>query len=1064
MRRSKRVSVTLIAAMSGVAAWALPETARADEVPIVYSRCPRGHGPFAVTGSLVKNGVTTTQTITLDRGEVVDALPDTANTVRNFVAPCDLVYRDEKGTEKILYSCIDKSTPEDACAALDASVSFDAKTVAFSVFRGPLSRIHGTGSGRVFDDAAENTQSTITVELPSSRLNTKEAQIVLVDVATGRLTPLPHPPESINFGPTWTSDGRIVFSSNRRDAYATMPLCDNNPPRSIQLYSMDPDGRNLEIVTPHAISELHPIQLSDGRIASSSWQVFGMLAYRHGNSFAGCGTTPNFFHAYVYSPDGANENALYGQHLDDPAYSENFETKDATHFFGQTSDGRVWTAEYYRGNNLGIGSIVGFPIPSTGQEGPNATEAAAAKVSTYRVPGQVRLAHWTTSFDAGSRKMPDPPMTIPGYKAPLDKAGKLGHPSGLPGNKLMVSWGVGDCTQNTGMLALDYIGKYQRAHADNPICDVGIYRTEELPTTGTNPVPHPSALIPIVNSPEFHEFMARPVVPYAAIYGIDKPPVIPRAALASDVSLEHGTPFGVLGASSILHRETKSSKPISFEGLQWAYQGTDAIDYSDDDLCGIRVLAVYPNRKIESYWKSSSPPGERLAILGEFPVRKKDGVKDGLGMPDTSFRVRFPADTPVLMQGIDCQGRTLNTDQTWQSMRMGEVKTCNGCHVHSAAATKLPFETTVAAKDPASHTSLLGMGKVPLLTGGAGADVQIREIDGYAYMIEFDADIMPIFERRCVSCHGEDKAQAGLRLDIPRVWEEVEQNKDQSTYKRLALDASQKYVPAERRFKGRGNETVGKPNLSKYVRMMNSRGSLLYWKAANARTDNRTDDQVTDDVDFGPAHPTEITPEELATLARWIDTGAGWGPDFTQDNLFPTLHLVGVGSGSALTALRVGTVDTGAGIEPDSLTVCITPPQGECGPNIAPKAAEAGVVTIPLSPALSDPDTEVVASVKDRAGNVRDVRYTVRYLLSLPPPEVPGGETPGGSSDAPASAASDEADASGCACRLGASRMPSAASYASLLLGVAGVFGWASRRRGSRREERNAQRERGSRG
>lgn len=72
--------------------------------------------------------------------------------------------------------------------------------------------------------------------------------------------------------------------------------------------------------------------------------------------------------------------------------------------------------------------------------------------------------------------------------------------------------------------------------------------------------------------------------------------------------------------------------------------------------------------------------GERIAILGEFSVINRDAngarIIDPSGHPDTSFLVRFPANTPYLMQGIDCDGRTLNTDQTWQHLRPGEKKTC----------------------------------------------------------------------------------------------------------------------------------------------------------------------------------------------------------------------------------------------------------------------------------------------------------------------------------------------------------------------------------------------------
>jgi hypothetical protein len=1054
----RRVSTKLRAAafggvLGGSLFFALAGTADADEVPIVYSRCPRGHKPFTVTGPVVKGGVETMATVTLEHGELEEALPETARSTGAFVAPCDLVYRDAKGTEKILYSCIASSTPENACAALDASVSFDAKTIAFSVFRGKLDKLRASGDGKVFDPAAENVfPKYFSAPLPGSHLVTKEAQIVLVDVASGKQTPLPFPPETINFGPTWTSDGRISFSSVRRPIYAPMPVfCNNNSGNSIQLYTMDPDGRNVELATPHALAaELHPLQLADGRVATSSWQTFGMLSYRHGNAWGGCGTTPNFFHVYAQNPDGAHAVALFGQHLSDPIPGEPHATHMAAHFLGQTSDGRVWTAEYYRANNLGLGNIVGFPLPADGQEGPNVTEAAVTKTSAYRLAGEIRLADWATPADQAAGDMPPPQVMLPGYTSPIKHAGKLGHPSGLPGNKLMVSWGVGMCTQNTGALDLNVRADWAKTNGDSPVCDVGIYRTAELPTTGTNPLPHPSGLVAIVNSPDFHEFMARPVVPYSEIHQVEKPKVIPRAEVATgDVSLEHGTPFGVLGASSIIHRETNGGKPVSFEGDEWAYRGTDAIDYTDDELCGVRILAVYPNRKVESYWKSTSTVGERVAIVGEFPVRKANGAKDALGHPDTSFRVRFPADTPYLMQGIDCEGRTLNTDQTWQSLRAGEVKTCNGCHVHSAAATKLPYAATIASMDPVNNTAVLGAGKVPLLAGGSGATVQKREVDGYAYMIEFDTDVMPIFQKRCVSCHSGPAAQAGLRLDIARDWAKVQANKDDSTYTRLALDSGQGFVPANLRYMGSHGANLGKPQISKYVRMLNSRGSLLYWKAKNQRTDNRTDSSRSDDVDFGANHPTEITPDELATIARWIETGTGWGPDFKQDNLFPSLHLVGVAADKTLTALKVGTVDTGSGIDPDSLTVCVAPAGAPCGPNLAGKAELAGVSTIKLAAPLADLDAEVVATVKDRAGNVREERKTVRFLLALPPPPPPSTTGPGGPGDGAANGAdaAANADDSGCGCRVVSQQAPSFAAGGVAFLLALSLFLRRSRAR-----------------
>ena len=68
---------------------------------------------------------------------------------------------------------------------------------------------------------------------------------------------------------------------------------------------------------------------------------------------------------------------------------------------------------------------------------------------------------------------------------------------------------------------------------------------------------------------------------------------------------------------------------------------------------------------------------------------------------------------------------------------------------------------------------------------------------------------------------------------------------------------------------------IQRPYTSKYVNSMFARESLLYWKAANQRTDGRTDATYPNDIDFGPDHPVTITAAELRTLADWLDSGAG---------------------------------------------------------------------------------------------------------------------------------------------------------------------------------------------
>jgi hydrazine synthase alpha subunit-like protein/WD40 repeat protein len=951
------------------------------EVPIVYSRCLRTERTAPVTHTVVVNGSPVKVEKTLGHSDVLDVLPDVSNFFGGFTAPCDLVFRSDSGAERVLYDCASQATDQRACAALDAAVSFDGKTIAFSVFRGPILRRALDLPPKFFHPAAADGKP-LRIALPNAYLQSREAQLFLVDVATGKITGLPHSAGVFDSGPAWLSNGRLAFTSTRSGQFSTL-VSELQRPAS-QIFTSDVDGRNVEKASYHALAgEQHPFQLRDGRVALSSWQLFGMLPYRNDNGAPGSfGTLDNFFHVYSQHPDGANPFPLFGQHTTNlGSYPNPYPAHFAAHFATQSSDGRLWVGDYYRGNNSGLGQVVGFPLPPIGQEG-IAPDRAAHPHDIYRPVGFTMLTLWASGFDEMAGRMPGSSVQLPTYRDPLALVGKISHPAALPKNALLITWAAGGCSTVTGgYLEMEILTRLER---DNPGCDAGIYRTSRIPSR------HPSDLVQIVNSREYHEIMARAVVPYSAIHGIEKPATIPRAelAVAGDSGLLPGTPFGILGASSIILRETRPVGGIPFSGTPFAFslQGTDTVDYKDDELCGIRILAVQPNQTAE-YKRYKTTVGERVAILGEFPVRKRDGgeksLRDSTGAPDTSFKVRFPANTPYLMQGIDCLGRTLNTDQTWQHLRPGELKTCNGCHVHGKEG--LPFNKTAAA-DPNYRAVRLGEGSVPLLAGGSGAAVQVVTRPGYGLQFEYERDVFPILQRRCAACHSGTEAAAGLVLDLPGTG-------TGSTYDRLVQDRGQRFVPAGRRYP----HPIRKPQLTKYVRALNARGSLLYWKAINQRTDGRTDTTYTrasgpgwEDVDFGPSHPTSIILEELAALSRWLDTGAAAQAGFLADTTPPTLHLAAGVSGQAVTTLYVGTADVVSGIDPASLEVCVVAGDGRCGPNLAPRADPAGIVSITFRDPITNPDVEVRARVRDLAGNETQVQHTIGWLIRN---TVPGRQT-----------------------------------------------------------------------
>lgn len=967
--------------------------------PLVYVRCKRTTKKFDLTGEVTVNGVKRTVTRRMNGIDAFDRLPGVSNFFRGFVAPCDLILREASGEERVLYNCSSDSTDNSACAAMDPAVSFDGKTIAFSVFRGSLKKKIVYPNEIILDPAADKPKKRIGKYhyLPSKSLATTEAQLHLINVATAKITSLPHITGVYDSGPAFLPNGRLAFTSTRDGHFNTNVTTSTARPGT-RIWTMDLDGKNIDLASNHSLSmEMHPYILKDGRLAYSSWQTFGGRPYRYDNgSIGGFDTLANIFHIYTQSPDGANNFAFYGQHSGNHSPSSFGKTHTAAHFLAQTSDGRVWIADYYRGNNLGLGAIVGVMPEPKMQEGMEPLIEAPKATDAFVPRDVIDFASWTGNADMASKRMAMPPFYHPNYTEPLRHVGKLGHPAALTNNGLLVSWGKGPCNIGDGPKLFGWHPTKDVPSHNTPGCDVGLYRATQIPSQ------HPGDLEMIVDSPDWHEIMARAVVPYQAIYGVNQPEIIGRAdTLNSRPELKTGTPFGLLGAASITDRETHPRMGITFAGnQQFNLQGTDTIKYTDNDLCGIRILGILPNRSRNSYNESISTyseianiTGERVSILGEFAVRNKASngqeIIDKSGNPDTSFLVRMPANVPHMLQGIDCEGRTLNTDQTWQALRPGEMKTCGGCHVHSRESRLEFSETFAATTEYKIHH--LGEGQVPLLTGKSNGVIESRTVPGYGMRIDYTRDIAPIFKRRCISCHGGTNPKGGLSLDRPGI-DAPKKGTPASTWWCLVRDRSQKCLSEKNRFETRqkpwANYTFARPQITKYIRAFNSRGSLLYWKAAGKRTDNLTDDSYTDtspknkrDIDFGPAHMTEITSEELGLLSRWIDIGVPAGAKELKDTQKPTLNLSVVNNAGNVNELLVGTNDLGSGINPSSLVVCILAANGSCK-NLAKGAKMHGIISIKLKKILSNPDTEILARVSDKSGNQTEVRRTLDYLLS----------------------------------------------------------------------------------
>jgi hypothetical protein len=793
-----------------------------------------------------------------------------------------------------------------------------------------------------------------------------------------------------NTGPCPVPGGRIVFTSSRNGFEATKGAT----APTMQLFVMDEDGGNVEPIAPMSNSSaLHPTILRDGRIMFSSHEDQGLRNNRLWGLWA------------IY-PDGRQWGPL----------ASAFRAFHAFHFMTQMSDEDVVFIDYYNLNNNGFGQAHRMPmrqpagVPSFYGAQPAANPPIVQKTTShFRMPFTPRGLYSITPFTTGEDTAA--PVGDGGVRV-----GKVTHPSAAPNGDLLLVWTKGPAND-------------LMRPVNTPFYDGGIY----LHPDGAE-IWSPAELILIKNSPSYNEAWPRAVVPYSAIHGVAEPAEI--AWLPNDGTLHPelppGTPYGLVGTSSFYKRESYpgGSSPTVYDGLDvfntsellqssnWLWQGSDAGKYDHADIWAVRLVSLEPNTH-RAYGPNAgrqfiNHAYERMRILGEIPLRKfaADGrpILDPEGNPDTSFLAKIPADTPFTFQTLDRHGAVLNTAQTWHQVRPGEVRTdCGGCHAHSQQP--LDFERTAAARPDYQVWDLVH--ETPLVTRTADGRNGMKVVAAPAVNVEFLRDIRPILDRSCVSCHGGSAPAGNLRLD-DRATYTVEPAKTHGEivlpmslpgdYARLAHDQAAQwgYKPVAAGGKFRLHQA------SRYIRMLQSRRSLLTWKVFGKRMDGWTNaDHPTETVPGNPntlpagADPNRadldyvgtcpaaqrVTEDEKMTIARWIDLGApiNLGPyGFFLDDLKPTVHVDVPRAGQlteALTRIRFGLADATSGVNLSTLSVvasfdvgCQTAPQ-----QMAQLAVEVddGIYEIQLPSSVRNATRGwVQVSVEDRQGNVTRVDRT----------------------------------------------------------------------------------------
>jgi hypothetical protein len=918
----------------------------------------------------------------------------------------DLMLLHANGSEEVLYAA-------GKGAVLDPAVSFDAQWVFFSYIPDASSTGINPQRGLAYGGADIYKINVATRQVV--RL-TQQVWTPPSGSANWSTDPLnPNTPNSVylghglfNLGACPLAGGKVMFVSSR-DGY--LPNKEYTNP-NLRLYSMDDDGRNVEPVGHLNIgSALHPTVLMDGRVMFASFEGQGLRDERNWSLWA-------------IWPDGR---------LWEPLMSSLSEA-NAFHFQAQLSDGRIAVTDYYNLNDNGFGTILAFDS----QKQPGTIPFGSPNANDPSNPA-VRWGLWDpgvpTAFQPRYASFPfSPPglINLTAFSHGEDRAssvaqgggyaGKATHPAAAPNDDMLLVWTPGPANNLDRPTPIPYY-------------DAGIYLLK-----GGQPVTDYRNLVLIKNDPNYNELQPKALVPYSAVYGIAQPAALPYLPNDGSVSslLPPGTPFGLIGTSSFYNRNTTPGYGSSlYNGLDsfntsengassnWTWQGADAGNYTNNDIYAVRILAMegvanrsYPNGGDPGFTNFSNK--ERLRILGEIPLRKTGAggqtVLDPQGNPDTSFLAKVPADTPISFQTLDKNGMVLNMAQTWHMVRPGEVRNnCGGCHAHN----KLPvdFASTAAAQATYQVSDLTT--QTPLLSKDSSGNTIVKSAGRLVADVEYYKDIKPILQRSCVQCHNKSGTPAaGLVLDDTALV-----NGYDNTYNRLANDSNAQWgIPPVI-----ANHQWRQTNASRYVRMFQSRRSLLAWKVFGQRLDGWTNadhptestpgnpatlpngaDPNTADIDYtGTIMPPPnsgipaLSEDEKITIARWIDLGAPitaqGDPSYKgyfADEIKPTLTLSSPRSGLSagpLTTIRAGMFDAYSGIDRSSLSVIANfvvngnAAGAELGGSFSQTDPSVWALTL-ATPVTNLPSGHIVARVKDNAGNYTTIDRWFSIGASGPPP------------------------------------------------------------------------------
>jgi len=269
------------------------------------------------------------------------------------------------------------------------------------------------------------------------------------------------------------------------------------------------------------------------------------------------------------------------------------------------------------------------------------------------------------------------------------------------------------------------------------------------------------------------------------------------------------------------------------------YQGMDGIERG-------KVKWLRINEALPRYWSTGrrwEPSLSSSAWKAALWPRVQWGV-----VPveeDGSAHFVVPAHRAIFFQALDENFRELQRERTYVNYAAGEVRSCTGCHGQSNRTASLgnsvtPGALTRAPSVPQPQPCDL------VENGGTGRAGQV---------IHYPTDVQPIFNARCLQCHGAKDPAGGLRL-TGEVTDYYNTSYEELARKELAGPIIPEFTSFLHGDRGNYNGAYLPP------RSLGCPTSTLIAVLTNATHPKNAKDD----------HTKMLTPMELMILSRWVDT------------------------------------------------------------------------------------------------------------------------------------------------------------------------------------------------